>query len=123
MCIRDSIDGILNTTVEQCYSDFFSRYLYERGKYFDIERRSLETILLDSTQVFNINHDKEIRSRSLLNKFNKNLESYGITELNGQASTNRSRLSQFNTFLKTHLDRDHLSLSRSNTLGLSLIHI
>lgn len=85
------IDGILNTTVEQCYSDFFSRYLYERGKYFDIERRSLETILLDSTQVFNINHDKEIRSRSLLNKFNKNLESYGITELNGQASFNEQK--------------------------------
>ncbi|CCD26004.2 exocyst subunit SEC10 NDAI_0G02290 [Naumovozyma dairenensis CBS 421] len=114
-------DNVLTNTVEQCYSDFFSRYLYDRSKYFEIEKQSLESILLEKTAKFNSNHEKEIRSRSLLNKFNKNIENntYEFNDLTGTTNNSRSRLSQLNSFLKNHLDRDHLSLSRANTLNFN----
>ena len=106
-------ENILTSTLEQCYMDIFSQYLYDRSKYFDIERRSLESILIEKTSIFNISHEKETHFRALANKFNNKLES-GM-ELNELRDISRGKMNQINNFFKTHLDRDRLTLTRSNT--------
>ena len=62
----DDSNQILSTTLEQCFADLFSHYLYDRSKYFGIEKRSLEAILVDMTSKFTVNYDKEINKRVLL---------------------------------------------------------
>lgn len=106
-------------TLEQTFQDMFSRYVYDRSRYFDIERRSLEAILLEKTSTFNFNHTKEIRPRLLSNKFQKTLETGGLdlNEFGNNTQNAKSRLSQFNQFLKNHLDMDTLNLNRSNTIN------
>lgn len=114
------------TVLEQCYSDLFSRYLYDRSRYFDIERRNLETILVEMGSKFTHIHDKEIRSKLLLDKLTKMMESgesgNNYEEFISQtANTSKKKLSQFNDFMKKRLDSlDHLSnlgLSRANTFS------
>lgn len=110
-------DNALSTTLEQCYSDLFSKYLFDRSKYFDIERKSLEGILLEQTTQFNIRHEKDIRSRALANKLTSNLEN-GL-DLTDLSTTSRSKLTQLNNFFKTHIDKERLTLNRSNSLNRS----
>lgn len=114
------------TVLEQCYSDLFSRYLYDRSRYFDIERRSLETLLVETGARFTQGHDKEIRSKLLLSKLTKMMESGDSGTnydefINHTATTSKRKLSQFNDFMKKRLDSlDHLSslgLSRTNTFS------
>nr|CAI6661378.1 AAC_HP1_G0037360.mRNA.1.CDS.1 [Saccharomyces cerevisiae] len=121
----DDSNQILSTTLEQCFADLFSHYLYDRSKYFSIEKRSLEAILVDMTSKFTVNYDKEINKRVLLDKYKEKLSTNVDAFMHSprgnthsrQDSTSRSKLSQFNSFLKTHLDKDHLSLNRTNTLS------
>ncbi|AJV51165.1 AHL_G0036790.mRNA.1.CDS.1 [Saccharomyces cerevisiae] len=121
----DDSNQILSTTLEQCFADLFSHYLYDRSKYFGIEKRSLEAILVDMTSKFTVNYDKEINKRVLLDKYKEKLSTNVDAFMHSprgnthsrQDSTSRSKLSQFNSFLKTHLDKDHLSLNRTNTLS------
>ncbi|CAB4254794.1 similar to Saccharomyces cerevisiae YLR166C SEC10 Essential 100kDa subunit of the exocyst complex [Maudiozyma barnettii] len=115
------------TVLEQCSSDMFSRYLYDRARYFDIEKRNLENILVDKTSIFTNEHSKEINSKMLLNKLGKMMEKDedGNTHyeefITQTATTSKRKLSQFNEFMKKRFDRlDHLSnlsLTRSNTLS------
>ena len=124
----DDSNQILSTTLEQCFADLFSHYLYDRSKYFGIEKRSLEAILVEMTSKFTVNYDKEINKRILLEKYKEKLSTNVDAFMHSprrnthsrQDSTSRSKLSQFNSFLKTHLDKDHLSLNRTNTLSESL---
>ncbi|EDO16865.1 hypothetical protein Kpol_1024p18 [Vanderwaltozyma polyspora DSM 70294] len=106
-------NNVISATIEQCYSDLFSKYLYDRSKYFDIERRSLESILIEKTSTFNISHEKETRDRSLNNKFNNKLET-GVVDNNEFGSISKSKLSQINNFFKTHLDKERLPLTLAN---------
>lgn len=69
----DDSNQILSTTLEQCFADLFSHYLYDRSKYFGIEKRSLEAILVDMTSKFTVNYDKEINKRVLLDKYKEKL--------------------------------------------------
>lgn len=111
-------EASLQSTLEQCYSDFFSRYIYDRSKYFDIEKRSLELILIEMTSTFNTTHEKEIRQKLLTNKYksiSNDIPEARINELSN-ANNSNSKLSQFNTFIKSHLDRDKLPVSRSNAV-------
>lgn len=110
-------DGILSTTVEQCYSELFSKYLYDKSRYFDIEKRSLESILIEKTTCFNVLHDKEIRSRSLASKLSNNLESGFVLQEYG--STSKSKFSQLNNFFKSSVDKQRLTFGRNNSLKSS----
>lgn len=110
-------DGILSTTVEQCYSELFSKYLYDKSRYFDVEKRSLESILIDKTTNFNFMHDKEIRSRSLASKLNNNLESGFVLQEFGSSSKNK--FLQLNNFFKSSLDKQRLTFGRTNSLKSS----
>lgn len=115
------------TVLEQCSSDMFSRYIYDRARYFDIEKRNLETILVDTTSIFTNKHNKEIQSKMLLNKLGKMLEKDDEANthyeefINQTTTTSKRKISQFNDFMKKRFDRlDHLSnlsLSRSNTFS------
>lgn len=107
----------LSSTIEQSYSDLFSKYVYDRSKYFDLEKKSLESILFEKTTEFNIEHDKETRSRALANRLNNSLENK--LELQDLSNTTRSKLSQLNNFIKSHIDTDKLSINRSNSLNRS----
>lgn len=85
----------------------------------------MEAILVDMTSKFTVNYDKEINKRVLLDKYKEKLSTNVDAFMHSprgnthsrQDSTSRSKLSQFNSFLKTHLDKDHLSLNRTNTLS------
>ncbi|KAL3232705.1 Exocyst complex component SEC10 [Nakaseomyces bracarensis] len=110
-------EASLQSTLEQCYSDFFSRYIYDRSKYFDIEKRSLEIILIEMTSTFNTTYEKEIRQKQLTNKYKSISNDIPEARINELSSTNNSnsKLSQFNTFIKSRLDRDRLPVARSNS--------
>lgn len=62
------------TTLEQCYSDLFSNYLYDRSRYFDLEKQNLETILIEKTKTLNSQNLKSINARLLATKLNKIIE-------------------------------------------------
>lgn len=110
-------DGILSATVEQCFSELFSKYLYDKSRYFDIEKRSLESILIEKTTNFNITHDKDIRSRSLSSKLNNNLESgFGLHEI---GASSKNKFLQLNNFFKSRVDRERLTFGRNNSLRSS----
>ncbi|AQZ17305.1 SEC10 (YLR166C) [Zygosaccharomyces parabailii] len=110
-------DGILSTTVEQSFTELFSKYLYDKSRYFDIEKRSLESILIEKTTNFNITHDKDIRSRSLSGKLNNNLDSgFGLHEI---GSSSKNKFVQLNNFFKSRIDRERLTFGRNNSLRSS----
>lgn len=125
--INNSSNSSIITVLEQCSSDMFSRYIYDRARYFDIEKRNLETILVDTTSIFTNKHNKEIQSKMLLNKLGKMLEKDDEANthyeefINQTTTTSKRKISQFNDFMKKRFDRlDHLSnlsLSRSNTVS------
>ncbi|CCH62385.1 hypothetical protein TBLA_0H00970 [Henningerozyma blattae CBS 6284] len=125
-------DNNLSSTLDQCYSDLFSKYLFDRSNYFDIEKRSLEAILIEKTSNFSLKHEKEVRSKALLNNFNnkylngrnnQNNTSKLDESLGSNYLTNKDtegKLSQINNFFKSHLDRDLMgsrggSFKRTNT--------
>ncbi|CAR26897.1 hypothetical protein ZYGR_0I01690 [Zygosaccharomyces rouxii] len=110
-------DGVLSTTVEQCYSELFSKYLYDKSRYFDIEKRSLESILIEKTTNFNFLHDKDIRSRPLASKLNNNLENGFVLQEFGSSSKNR--FLQLNNFFKSSVDKQRLTFGRHNSLKYS----
>ena len=96
----------LTSTLERCYSDLFAKTIFDRSKYFDLEKRSLENALALKTSTFGISHDKEISARALHNKLlNGNTLTHDIDlqEFNGALS---GKLSQINNFLKSHLERE-----------------
>lgn len=115
------------TILEQCYSDLFTKYVYDRARYFDIERRNLESLLVEMSSIFTNKHDKEIRAKLLSNKFSRMLEkdengnSHYEAFVNHTTSTSKRKLSQFNDFVKKRIDNfDHISnlgLTRSSTLS------
>lgn len=108
----------LQAALEQCYTDFFSRWLFDRSKYFDIEKRSLEIILIEMTSRFNTLHEKDIRQRLLTNKFKASTNDSPETRINELSTTNtaNSKLSQITTFMKSRIDKDILPVSRSRSV-------
>lgn len=104
-------DNILTASLEQYSSELFSKYLYDRSKYFDLEKKSLESILLEKTTNFNTANERSIRSRALANKLNNNLED-GL-QMHDLSSSSRSKLAQLNNFFRTHIDKERLSINRT----------
>lgn len=122
------------SSLEQCYSDLFSKYLYDRSRYFDIEKRNLESLLVEATSPFHARFDTEVNSKLLQKKFAKVMESGGMfgdaydddddgvdsrirggggaNGKNGRVGSLRSKIgysprgkfSQFNEFLKNRFD-------------------
>ncbi|CCE62394.1 hypothetical protein TPHA_0C02410 [Tetrapisispora phaffii CBS 4417] len=106
-------DSLLTSTLSHCFNDLFSRYLHGSSSYFEVEKRSLESILIQKTSAFNLSHEREIHLRSLVNKL-ENKVNLGI-EFNELGNISRGKLSQINDFFKSHLDTERLTLARSNT--------
>lgn len=108
-------DGGLTSTLEQYYSDLFSKTIFNRSKYFDIEKRSLEITLAQKTADFNLAYDREIRPRYLVNKLSNKASITSNAELHALNATSSGKLFQINNFFKSHLDRDRKSLTRSSS--------
>ncbi|AMD19029.1 HBR128Cp [Eremothecium sinecaudum] len=108
-------DNILLNSLDQGFNELFSKIVFDRAKYFEVEKKCLESILFHKTSEFNLHHEKDIRNRNLLNKLSSNSEIKA--ELSGLVmhGTN-SRLSKVNTFIKSHLERDRKGLSKSPSL-------
>lgn len=99
-------EGDLVPTLERCFSDLFAKIIYDRSKYFDLEKRSLETALSLKTSTFSIAHDKEIFARALSNKLVNGATFSQDIDLQDYNASSNSKLSQINNFLKSHLERD-----------------
>lgn len=112
----DNTNG-LSSTLEHCYVDLFSKTIYDRSKYFDIEKRGLESVLAQKTSDFNIEHDKDIRARALSNKLQSIPEFADVSEVSELNATSANKLSQINSFFRAHLEKEKkaLSLSRSSS--------
>ncbi|QLL31904.1 hypothetical protein HG536_0C00710 [Torulaspora globosa] len=110
-------NNVISATIEQNCSDLFAKYVYNSSRYFDIEKKSLESILFEKTSELNLRHDKEIRSRALVHKLNNSLENN--LELQELTGTTRSKLSQLNNFFKSHIDADKLGINRNNSVNRS----
>lgn len=108
-------NNLISATIEQNCSDLFSKYVYNRSRYFDIEKKSLESILFEKTSELNVKHDKDIRSRALVHKLNNSLENN--LELQDLSVTTRSKLSQLNNFFKSHIDAEKLGINRTSSVS------
>lgn len=93
----------LTSTLERCYSDLFAKTIFDRSKYFDLEKRSLENALALKTSTFGISHDKEISARALHNKL-----------LNGNTLTHDIDLQEFNGALSGKLAFSNQQLSQES---------
>lgn len=140
--IRNGNTEIIST-LEQCYSDLFSNYLYDRSRYFDLEKQNLESILIEKAKELNINFSKEITSRALNTRLNKIIENgedmtdfMNVNEtdvandiINGVDGHNKnknsghkflndgkfnSRLSQYRNVIKRRLDFDSSTIKDTN---------
>lgn len=136
-------NGEIISTLEQCYSDLFSNYLFDRSRYFDLEKQNLESILIEKAIKLNTNFSKEITSRALNIRLNKMIESgedmtdfmnmndIGVSNdiVNGLSSHNKNKnignmffsdgkfnnkLSQYKNVIKRRLDFDSPTTKDAN---------
>ncbi|KAK5961508.1 exocyst subunit SEC10 PWA37_000871 [Arxiozyma heterogenica] len=132
-------NGEIISTLEQCYSDLFSNYLYDRSRYFDLEKQNLESILIGKAKKLNTSFSKEITPRALNIKLNKmiengedmtdfmNINEIGVSNdiINGVGSHNKNmnlghkffndgifnnKLSQYKNVIKRRLDFDNSTI-------------
>lgn len=108
-------NGFLCSALDQCYNDIFLKIIFDRSKYFDIERKSLETILIQKTTPFNSIYDKDIKLRNLAGKFSDRASISNDTEFQALTSTSSGKMFQFNNFFKNHLDKERRAISRANS--------
>ncbi|SCV04116.1 LANO_0G08262g1_1 [Lachancea nothofagi CBS 11611] len=108
-------NGDLVTALERCLADLFSKTIYDRTKYFDLEKRSLENSLAHKTSRFCLNHDKEICARALNNKLLSGAHYAQDLDLQELRSSSNGKLSQINNFLKSHLEREKKKNSSADT--------
>ncbi|CAL9732769.1 exocyst complex component Sec10p [Monosporozyma unispora] len=111
----DHTNDDIISTLEQCYSDLFSNYLYDRSRYFDLEKQNLETILIEKTRTLNINSSKEINAHLLTNKLNKMIENgEDISDfLNKNENSSSNDKNNNNNNGKNH--------NKSNSMGLKFL--
>lgn len=109
--------SVLVTNLESLYSDYFAKFLFDRSKYFDIEKASLESVIWEQTSPFIVNHERDVRSKNLLYKLRARLENNNagidISSRETGSKLSRSKLSQINDFFKSHLDRELLKRTAS----------
>ncbi|AET39259.1 exocyst subunit SEC10 Ecym_4183 [Eremothecium cymbalariae DBVPG len=111
-------DNLLSNTLDQCFNDIFSKIVFDRSKYFDVEKKCLESILVHMASEFNIYHEKDIKYRTLSNKLSSNKDVKAELGMLSVPGTN-SRLSKVNSFIRSHLERDRKGISKSPTLKQS----
>ncbi|AAS54361.2 AGL130Cp [Eremothecium gossypii ATCC 10895] len=105
----------LASALDQCFTEIFSKIVFDRVKYFDVEKKCLESILIHMTSDFNTYHEREIRARHLTAKLSASgdvkaeLTTYSIQGSN-------SKLSKVNSFIRSHLERDKKNAARSPPL-------
>ncbi|KAL6945214.1 hypothetical protein ACO0QE_002662 [Hanseniaspora vineae] len=108
----------INTILDTCCQAIFNKYILNRSKYFDIEKRSFETILFAKTATFNSLNENKIKQKLLEKDVTTKMASFSNSENNSlsdsaNSSTNTGTLTNtaqkkfqsLNTFFKTHLDR------------------
>lgn len=98
-------DSKLSMCLEKLLKSLFSDILFDQSKYFEVEKRTLESILAQKTSDFNVLYEKEIRQRGLSNKLNDCKDYHMLPELQYLSSQQSSRFSQLNSYIKNKLER------------------
>ncbi|CEP61453.1 exocyst subunit SEC10 LALA0_S03e03202g [Lachancea lanzarotensis] len=112
--IEDSAD--LTSALERSFNDLFSKTIYDRTKYFDLEKRSLELALAQKTSKFCLAHEKEIYARALSTKLMNGSSFANDIAFQESGPTSSGKLSQINNFLKSHLEREKRKLNGADNL-------
>ncbi|AGO13740.1 AaceriAGL130Cp [[Ashbya] aceris (nom. inval.)] len=108
----------LASALDQCFTEIFSKIVFDRVKYFDVEKKCLESILIHMTSDFNAYHEREIRPRHLTAKLSTSGDAKTeMTTYSIQGSN--SKLSKVNSFIRSHLERDKKNTARSPPLRQS----
>lgn len=98
-------DGKVSACLEKCWKNLFIDILFDRSKYFEVEKRTLENVLVQKASDFNISFDSDIRPRSLANKLNEVTDFKSSPELKILTSRSGGRFSQLNLFLKNKFEK------------------
>lgn len=106
-----NFDNKLISTLQSLNSELFSKYIFDKSFYFDIEKRSLESILIEKTSRFNLKHEAEVHSKTLSRKFNKIFLKNSINLTDNNA--NENSVSHNNPNLIVNFNDDNLQ----STLG------
>ncbi|SCU89508.1 LAME_0E03950g1_1 [Lachancea meyersii CBS 8951] len=109
--------GDLASALERSFADLFSKTIYDRAKYFDLEKRSLEIALAQKTSKFCLEHDKEIFARALNTKLMSGSSFANDLEFQESSAASSGKLSQINNFLKSHLEREKRKLHGTDVLS------
>ena len=120
----------INTILDTCCQAIFNKYILNRSKYFDIEKRSLETILFAKTATFNSLNENKIKQKllekdvtnkmaSFSNGGNNNLNDFvsSSTTTGTLTNTAQRKFQSLNTFFKTHLDRSEKTTTDDSTFN------
>ncbi|CDO94044.1 unnamed protein product [Kluyveromyces dobzhanskii CBS 2104] len=98
-------DGKVSACLEKCWKNLFDDILFDRSKYFEIEKRTLESVLVQKASNFNMMFSGEIRPRNLANKLNEVTDFKSSPELKILTSRSGGRFSQLNLFLKNKFEK------------------
>ncbi|SCU81814.1 LADA_0C01222g1_1 [Lachancea dasiensis] len=109
--------GEIASSLERCFGDAFSKMIYDRTKYFELEKRSLEHALVLKTSNFCLKHDKQIYARALNAKLVNGASFTHDLDLQELSSTSSGKLSQINHFLKSQLEKEKKRLMTPELTG------
>lgn len=107
----------VSACLEKCFKNMFNDVLFDRSKYFEVEKRNLEVVLIQKASEFNVLFNAEIRQRALSNKLNEVSDFMTSPELKILTSRSSSRFSQLNLFIKNKFEKrpEHDNTLRTST--------
>ncbi|SCU96820.1 LAFA_0G08284g1_1 [Lachancea sp. 'fantastica'] len=108
-------NGDLTSALERSFNDLFAKTIYDRTKYFDLEKRSLELALAHKTSKFCLGHEKEIYARTLSTKLMNGTSFANDLAFQESGPTSNGKLSQINNFLKNQLEREKRRLNSADS--------
>lgn len=100
---NDKLDE-LNIMLDQSFSDLFTSHLIE-SKYFEIEKKTLESIFLTITSKYEQFNESKISNKLNSKLYNLNSTSLESTNNEYENLNRRSKYGQFRNFMRSHLDR------------------
>ena len=125
-------DGRLTVCLEKSLKSLFGDILFDRSKYFEVEKRTLEGVLAQKIADFNMLNDRYVRPKNLSNKLNEVTDFSSTPELKILTTQSTSKFSQLNLFLKNKLEKrmdheyqDHLpvTINKDGEASFTLPHI
>ncbi|ODV59533.1 exocyst subunit SEC10 ASCRUDRAFT_60164 [Ascoidea rubescens DSM 1968] len=88
--IYEDLSNLLDQLAQDCFSEYINN---KNDKYFDLEKKSLEDIILNTTLPFEIKNEKAIKEKNLMSRINnadsiKSLNDSNSISINNFSNTN-----------------------------------